>query len=60
MDVGVALSGEQAGEGSLGEPVYLPVVLALGAVCATAVLWRALRGGRPVDRLDEKVLVCAL
>lgn len=60
MDVGVALSGEQAGEGSLGENVYIAVVMALGCVCATAVLWRALRGGRPVDRLDEKVLVCAL
>ena len=43
----------------MGEPVYLPVVLALGAVCATAVLWRALRGGRPVDRLDEQVVLCA-
>ena len=60
----VVLSGEpgaggRPGLGSLGEPVYLPVMLALGCVCATAVLWRALRGGRPVDRLNEKV-VCAL
>ena len=44
----------------MGEPVYLPFVLALCAVCATVVLWRALRGGRPVDRLDEKVVLCAL
>ncbi len=60
------MGASAAGEGALaglgatgtqdnGEAPYLPVVLALGCVCATAVLWRALRGGTPADKLAQKV-----
>eukprot|EP00802_Teleaulax_amphioxeia_P012272 Tamp_12311.p1 GENE.Tamp_12311~~Tamp_12311.p1 ORF type:complete len:287 (-),score=64.89 Tamp_12311:912-1772(-) len=50
-----ALSAPSPGAREDGDAPYLPAVLALGCVCATAVLWRALRGGGPADKLAQKV-----